>query len=85
MQYSLFTHEAIQTSSSGPVTVRVEDQFGNLETGDNSTSVSIALSDGSFTPGSATDATASGGIASFGSLIPEPPRIQQYTSAGEVS
>lgn len=67
-----FTHEAIQTSSSGPVTVRVEDQFGNLETGDNSTSVSIALSDGSFTPGSATDATASGGIASFGSLIPEP-------------
>ena len=50
---------------SPPVTVKVEDKFGNLVTTDGST-VSLKLSSGTFAGGSATtSAAAASGVASF--------------------
>jgi len=48
--------------------VRVEDQFGNLRSGDNTTVVSSARATGSGTLQGVTTATASGGLASFSNL-----------------
>jgi hypothetical protein len=48
--------------------VRVEDQFGNLRSSDNSTVVSAARNLGSASLQGTTSATASGGVATFTSL-----------------
>jgi hypothetical protein len=53
--------------STQPV-VYIEDQFGNLETGDNSTQVSVALHSGTGPLFGTTTETASGGIAAFTDL-----------------
>ncbi len=45
-----------------------EDQFGNLETGDNSTVVTAALDSGTGPLQGTTDATVSGGVATFTNL-----------------
>ena len=46
--------------------IKIEDQYGNLETGDNSTQVTVApLPNGSGPLGGTTTVTASGGIATF--------------------
>jgi hypothetical protein len=45
-----------------------EDQYGNRETGDNSTQVTAALASGAGTLKGATQATVQGGIASFDDL-----------------
>jgi Beta-propeller repeat len=52
------------------VTVKIEDQFGNVVTSDSSdqVTVSIASGPGSFSGGSTTTVTASGGVATFGNL-----------------
>src|SRR5207245_7064219 len=47
--------------------VTVEDQFGNLETGDNGTAVNVALG-GTGTLRGTVSATASGGVATFAGL-----------------
>ena len=50
-------------------TVRVEDAFGNLVTGDSTTDVTLALTTaGGATLGGATSKTASGGLATFTDL-----------------
>ncbi len=53
------------------VVVELLDPFGNLVTNDNSDQVNLSLASGSgsFTSGSTTSATASGGVATFGNLV----------------
>jgi hypothetical protein len=53
------------------ITAQIQDSFGNLLTGDNSDTVTLAATGGpgGFTSGSTTSATVSGGVASFGNLI----------------
>ena len=53
--------------STQPV-VYVEDQFGNLETGDNTTQVTVALNSGTGPLLGTTTVTVSGGIATFTDL-----------------
>ena len=48
--------------------VYVEDQYGNLETGDNTTQVTVALNSGTGPLQGTTTVTASGGIATFADL-----------------
>src|SRR5262249_1188544 len=48
--------------------VYVEDQYGNLETGDNSTHVSASLNSGTGPLVGTTTVTVSGGIATFTNL-----------------
>src|SRR5262249_13801599 len=48
--------------------VRIEDQFGNLRSGDNSSVVNAARSAGTGTLQGTATATASGGVASFSNL-----------------
>jgi hypothetical protein len=48
--------------------IRIEDQFGNLRTSDNSTVVSAARNLGSGTLQGTTAATVSGGVATFANL-----------------
>ena len=56
-----------------PVAVQIEDQFGNVETGDNTSSLSIAIASGptgaSFAGGSTTSAIVQAGVATFATLI----------------
>ena len=68
--------------STQPV-VYVEDQYGNLETGDNSTEVTAALSVGSGPLFGTMTVTASGGIASFTDLADDTAETisLQFTSA----
>src|SRR5205085_478744 len=58
---------------SPSVTALLEDQFGNAETGDNASSLSVAIASGpsgaAFAGGSTTTATVGGGVATFGNLI----------------
>ncbi len=56
---------------SPAVTVEEFDVYGNLETGDNSTQVtlSVASGPGTFTSSSTTTVTVSGGIATFNNLV----------------
>src|SRR5207237_187398 len=68
-----FTQQPSDTTAgqavSPAVTVAVEDQFGNLETG-GASSVAMTLTRGALAGGSATAAAqAAGGIASFGGLV----------------
>lgn len=68
----------IQTQPSSTVTagvafpqqpvIRVEDQYGNLRSADNSTLVTISLNQGSGTLLGTLTATANSGVASFGGL-----------------
>ena len=51
-----------------PVVIDEVDQYGNIETGDNSTVVTTALATGSGTLKGTTTATVSGGVASFDDL-----------------
>ncbi len=53
------------------VTVMIEDQYGNLESSDNTDQVTLAVASGpgSFTAGSTATVTASSGIATFSTLI----------------
>ncbi|HZU13054.1 MAG TPA: S8 family serine peptidase [Chloroflexota bacterium] len=55
---------------SPAVTVQIQDQFGNLETGDNATSVAIAIgaNANSGTLSGTTTQTVSGGVAAFSNL-----------------
>jgi hypothetical protein len=48
--------------------IYVEDQFGNLETGDNTTQITVALQNGAGPLGGATTITVSGGVARFTDL-----------------
>ncbi|TAK93698.1 MAG: Ig-like domain repeat protein [Verrucomicrobia bacterium] len=48
--------------------IRIEDQYGNLRSADNSTVVTATRSVGTGTLQGTTTATASGGVASFGNL-----------------
>jgi len=54
------------------VTVKIEDQYGNVETGDNASSLSIAIASGptgaTFANGSTLTATVSAGVATFNNL-----------------
>ena len=54
-----------------PVTVQIEDQFGNVETGDNTSLVTVAIASGpaGFTGGSTTTVTVHAGVAAFMNLI----------------
>jgi hypothetical protein len=58
------------TVISPAIKVQVFDSFGNLVSGDNSDSVTVTVASGpgSFTSGSTTSVTVSGGVASFGNL-----------------
>ena len=71
---------AQQPSSTGtgqaispPVTIQLEDQFDNVETGDNTSSVTAVIASGpaggSFTGGSTTTVTVQAGVATFRNLI----------------
>ncbi len=55
------------------VTAKLEDQYGNVETGDNASTVSVGISSGpagaGFAGGSITSVTVSGGVATFTTLI----------------
>jgi hypothetical protein len=51
-----------------PIVIYEEDQYGNLETGDNSTQVTASLASGAGTLIGTTQATVQGGIASFDDL-----------------
>src|SRR5262249_38371057 len=64
------TNTAVNAAISPPVTVNVEDAFGNLETGDNSDSVTMAIgpNPGSGTLSGTNPVTASAGIATFSNL-----------------
>src|SRR5262249_53682567 len=57
---------------SPALTVKIEDQFGNIETGDNTSTLSIAINSGPagavFAAGSTTSVTVAGGIATFNNL-----------------
>ena len=52
------------------VTVKIEDQFGNLVTSDNTDTVTVGIASGpgSFTGSSTTTVTASSGVATFSNL-----------------
>jgi hypothetical protein len=56
---------------SPAVQVSVVDQYGNVETGDNSDQVTLKVTSGpgGFTAGSTATATVSGGVATFGNLV----------------
>ncbi len=64
--------DTVAGSLMAPVTVNVEDPFGTVETGDNHTSLSIAIASGPanavFAAGSTTTVTVSGGVATFDNL-----------------
>ncbi len=72
------TQLAIQTQPSATASaglpfgtqpvIDIEDQYGNLETGDNSTQVTAALATGSGTLEGTTTVTASAGVATFTNL-----------------
>jgi hypothetical protein len=51
-----------------PIVVAEEDQYGNIETGDNTTQVTASLASGSGNLIGTTQATMKGGIASFNDL-----------------
>ena len=54
------------------VTVMIQDQFGNIETGDNTSTLTLSVLTGpsaSFAGGSTTAVTVSGGVATFPVLI----------------
>ena len=57
-----------QPIAPGPV-IYLEDQYNNLETGDNSTVVTAMLSSGAGPLAGTTTATVSGGVARFSNLI----------------
>ena len=61
------TATAGEAFNTQPV-VYIEDQFGNLETGDNATQISTALRQGTGPLLGTTTVTASGGIATFTDL-----------------
>ncbi|HKJ44232.1 MAG TPA: invasin domain 3-containing protein [Balneolales bacterium] len=48
--------------------IKIEDSYGNLETGDNSTSITVSLSQGKSSLQGTTSETASSGIATFTNL-----------------
>ena len=56
-----------------PVTVQIEDQFDNVETGDNTSSLSLVIASGpagaSFSGGSQTTVMVQAGVASFANLV----------------
>ncbi len=54
-----------------PVIVKILDKYGNLETGDNTDQVALSFASGpgSFTSGSTTTVTVSGGSATFNNLV----------------
>ena len=56
------------TTTAQPIVVYEEDQFGNLETGDNSTVVTVALGSGSGPLTGTFTATVVGGVATFTNL-----------------
>jgi len=64
------TNTTAGVAISPAVTVQIQDQFGNLVTGDSSDQVTLAVfsGPGGFTGTSTTMATASAGVASFGNL-----------------
>ena len=53
------------------MTVKIEDQFGNLVSSDNTDKVTLGIASGpgGFAGGSTTTVTVSGGIATFGNLV----------------
>ncbi len=51
-----------------PIVIDEEDQFGNIETGDNATVVTASLSSGAGTLNGAKTATVTAGVASFNGL-----------------
>ena len=51
-----------------PIVIDEEDQYGNLETGDNSTQVSASLASGAGMLKGTTQATVQGGVATFTDL-----------------
>src|SRR5205814_2340409 len=55
---------SVASSSTKTLTVEVRDANGNLETGDNTTVVGLAKTDGAGAAGGLGNATASGGVAS---------------------
>ena len=61
---------AIGLANSAPVTVKLEDLYGNVETGDNASVLSMAVASpvASFAAGSTTTATVAAGIATFNNL-----------------
>ena len=61
------TATAGQAFATQPV-LELEDQFNNLETGDNSTSVTVSLTSGAGPLQGATEVTVNGGIATFAGL-----------------
>ena len=69
-----FTRQPSTTVSTAAVTpavqIAVEDSYGNVETGDNATSVNLAIgtNPGSGTLSGTTTQTVAGGVATFGNL-----------------
>ena len=61
------TATAVVPFATQPV-IDEQDQFGNLETGDNSTVVTVALNSGSGPLQGTLTATVSGGVATFTNL-----------------
>jgi hypothetical protein len=61
------TATAGQAFATQPV-IAEEDQYGNLETGDNTTVVAVATTGGSTPLQGATNATVTGGVATFSGL-----------------
>ena len=54
---------------SPAITIRVLDAFGNLETGDNSSQVTVSVASGPGTLAGGGPATVSGGVATFSSIV----------------
>src|SRR5258708_7040390 len=69
---TILTQPSSTATAGGPFAhqpqVRIEDQFGNLRSGDNTTVVSASRSAGSGTLQGTTNVTALGGIVSFANL-----------------
>ena len=69
---------------SPQVAVQIEDQFGNVETGDNTSTLSLSIASGpsgaTFAGGSTTTATVQAGVATFTTLILD--TIGTYTLQG---
>jgi hypothetical protein len=73
------------TFAQQPV-IRIEDQYGNLRSADNSTVVTAARGVGTGTLQGTTAATASGGVASFGNLnYPVGETMKVVFSAGSLT
>ena len=70
-----------QPLATGPV-VYEEDQYGNLETGDNSTVITASLASGNGPLRGTTTATLSGGVATFGGLFDDVAGIISLNFAG---